>query len=179
VTTQSPVIAGAGKELVGIGVGLDATSIGQTDLRIGEIAIVEAAALGPPGLIVVPPASVLTWSAPGALKANVWAKPVGMSCVSFLGPAFTDSYETAHPMFPLGAGMTVESYRVQPVSTAGVAAPLDLPMCSPSSGVPSTTPTSPTTTTTGALASSPAPTGAGSPAPHAEPAVAVVPRFTG
>jgi hypothetical protein len=132
VTSSLAVSDAAGKTLARIGIGVENSgdAAAPIALVLGELALADAGQLAAPALVSLPPSPLLSWATdPSHAKANIWALDAARSCLRYLGPAFTSSYEVGSPLFPTNVPPQTGGYRVQPVSNAGVPAALDLPPC--------------------------------------------------
>ena len=117
--------------LTRLGIGFPTPSPTQVSRRIGEIAVVDLNTYRPPAAIApTVEAGQLTWNDPAAATAkhyNVWAVPSGASCSSFVGRSLLQRYDLVRPLFAIPGPST--RFTVQPVSQAGLAAPVSPSPC--------------------------------------------------
>lgn len=102
----------------------------EVKARIGELGIVSKGANPPTQISPAFNQGELTWTDPTPTSTryyNVWAQPRGASCSAFLGRTTLRRYLVTQSLFPVPR--EVGSFRVQPVSTSGLAAPLSPPAC--------------------------------------------------
>lgn len=117
--------------LTRLGIGFGTPSPVQVSTRIGEIGVVDLNTYRPPAAITpAVEASQLTWNDPAAATTkhyNVWAIPSGATCSSFIGRSLLQRYDLVRPLFAIPGPST--RFTVQPVSTAGLAAPVSPSPC--------------------------------------------------
>ncbi|HEX7280000.1 MAG TPA: hypothetical protein VF255_10300, partial [Solirubrobacterales bacterium] len=117
--------------LTRLGISFSTISPAQVNTRVGEIGVVDLNTYRPPAAInPTVGAGQLTWSDPAASTTkhyNVWASPSGASCSRFVGRTLLQRYDLVRPLFPVPGPSP--RFTVQPVSDAGLAAPVSPSPC--------------------------------------------------
>jgi hypothetical protein len=110
-----------GRTIVRISVGF-ADSDRPVNTVLGQLRLYDASKdVKPQPIRVSSAASTISWTDPDRPSIaywNVYARQG--SCLTFMGPAFTTSYDTSLPMY--GPPRPADDYVIQPVSTSGSAA---------------------------------------------------------
>jgi hypothetical protein len=113
----------AGKTIVRISVGFPNAN-GPVNTVLGQLRLYDASKdVKPAPITVSSTSSTISWAQPADPPIAYWNVYARRSDrLDFMGPAFTTSYDTSHPMY--GPAQPASTYVIQPVSTNGTAAAL-------------------------------------------------------